>query len=509
MNNSYPSVAAICINSRGGHLFQECMESLQDQRYPGKFEVIVIENFKRKKSIGQCWNEGVKQSNHDLCFFVGDDDTINGEMVFVLVNTIQKAEETVNQIAGVSTFVTVFDEKNEGYQEKTHTGMFYRKHLLKYPFDETLKKLVDRKYIEHITREGFAYIINPFYYGYRYRQHTGKTAGKYQLHEQENIDETDIYFLYDHNHFIDPIADALKIDGYNIKKNDHFSPRYAKGAKLVWAEFAGKNAQVVADSDLPGKKICRLHAFEAFGPALNEIKYSKFDKVIFVSDYIREYCEKRIGKMDNAVTIPNGVDLKKFTISPNKERNNKIAVAGYLANKKGSHMLIMLANEFPGFEFHVVGTFQELDVYDLFQRKRPKNMFLYPWTTDLNDFYADKTYILNTSPRESQCMSVMEGMAAGLKPLVLDWVGADKIYGQYVWKTVKEFAVLLSDVHPGEYRKFIKNNYSFEIMIRRIKKVVKECLAEQKTQPESLRPDVPTGTKRKYKNEKLAKAIGL
>lgn len=473
----YPSVTAVVINSRGGELFQQCMDSLKRIRYPGKFEIGVIENFDRKKTIGQCWNEGVKAAKTDLCVFIGDDDTVNPEYVFVLVSTLLTAETQVNQIAGVSCFCSVFDGEKEGYTNKTPTGMFYRDHLLKNPFDEKLKKLVDRKYIDEIANKGFAYIINPFYYGYRYRQHSEKTSGTYRIHSDEEIAKTDIYVVYNHNHFVDPIINEMKVWGYNVKRNDSVNPKYLAGSKLVWAEFAGINAQVVADSDIPGKKIVRIHAYEVFTPMLNEIKYSRFDKVIFVSDYIREYAEKRIGKLENAVTIPNGVDLDQFTITPNKQQNNKIAVAGYLANKKGSHVLIMLANEFPEYEFHVVGSFQERDIYDLFSRKQPKNMFLYEWTTELNRFFSDKTYVLNTSPRESQCMAVMEGMAAGLKPLVYDWVGADKLYNQNVWKSVEDLKYLLSEaVEPKIYRQYIKKNFSQEIMMRRIKNVVKELL---------------------------------
>jgi hypothetical protein len=104
-------------------------------------------------------------------------------------------------------------------------------------------------------------------------------------------------------------------------------------------------------------------------------------------------------------------------------------------------------------------------------------------------------------------MAVMEGMAAGLKPLVYDWVGASEIYGRNVWKTIKEFAALLSEeCNPEEYRKFIKNNYSNIITNRQIKNLVKSCLAEVKTLPESLRPDVPTGT-RKNKGRSTIKSI--
>lgn len=475
MNGQYPSVTAIVINSRGGHMFQECMDSLQKQRYPGKFEICVIENFDRKKSIGRCWNEGVKSASTDLCVFIGDDDTVNASYIHVLVTALQDAEGKVNKIAGVSCFCSVFDGDKEAYTNKTPTGMFYRQHLLENPFDETLKKLVDRKYLDEITNKGFSYIIDPYYYGYRYRQHAGKTAGRYNVLSDEEIKQTDIYIPYLHNHFIDPIAEEMKNWGYLVRKNDAFNPRYAVGAKLVWAEFAGDNAQMVADSELPGKKVVRLHAYEAFSPYLNEIKYDKFDKVIFVSDYIKEFCESRIGKMRNAVVIPNGVDLKQFNIAKNKQQNNKIAVAGYLANKKGSHVLLMLAHEFPGFEFHVVGSFQEKDVYDLFDRKRPSNLFIYPWTTDLNGFFTDKTYILNTSPRESQCMAVMEGMAAGLKPLVWDWVGADKLYGEHVWKSFRDLNKLLTSAYnPERYRKYIKDRYSSVIQMRRIKNLIED-----------------------------------
>lgn len=486
-NGEYPSVTAVVINSRGGHLFQECMASLQKQIYPGRFEIRVVENLKRNRSIGKCWNDAVKECDTDLCVFIGDDDTVNADYIFVLVATLKQAESEINRIGNISTFCTLFDNERESYDNRTPTGMFKRELLLEHPFDESLKRLVDREYLDRIGKMNYANIINNFYYGYRYRQHEGKTSGKYILsHPTDKID-TDIYISYFNNHFIDPIVDEFKQRyDWKIKRSAEFSSPFAMTAKVVWAEFALENAQALALMDIPGKKIVRVHAFEVFDKYLNEVKFDKFDHVIFVSEYIKDFVERNIGKLRNAIVIPNGVQMDKFTIPEGKEQNNNIAYAGYLANKKGAHVLIMLANEFPDFEFHVVGEFQQRDLVDLFDRKKPDNMYLYPWTRDLNSFFADKTYILNCSARESQSMAVMEGMAAGLKPLVYDWAGASDLYPEeYIWRNMTEFYEILDNgVDPEKYRKYIKNNYSFEIMVRRIKNILEPYIWQQE-QPES------------------------
>jgi hypothetical protein len=61
-------------------------------------------------------------------------------------------------------------------------------------------------------------------------------------------------------------------------------------------------------------------------------------------------------------------------------------------------------------------------------------------------------------------MSILEGMACGLKPIINDWIGADEIYGsEYIYKNIQDIERILNDVfEPDKYRQFVIDNYDFD-----------------------------------------------
>ena len=272
-----------------------------------------------------------------------------------------------------------------------------------------------------------------------------------------------IYVIASLPGFIKPFMHYL-LKEYYVILDTKFNPVNADSADLIWCEWADHNAIAVSNYNGKAKKILRLHAYEAFSDFMNVINFDAFDDIIFVADHIQEYFNEHVSTRGNQHVIYNGVNLEKFQIAEGKKDNNKIAYAGYITNKKGAALLMAAAFELSreGYEFHVAGEFQEKDVEQFFKRTKPSNMFLYPWQQDLNEFYKDKTYIINTSPREGCPVAVLEGMAAGLKPLIYNWVGADKI-GPYWWLSFYSLKLLIEDLQrskPEEFRKVVKLRYN-------------------------------------------------
>ena len=186
-----------------------------------------------------------------------------------------------------------------------------------------------------------------------------------------------------------------------------------------------------------------------------------WDEVIVVNRHIKDYLINRLGGMPiKASVIPNGIDIKKYTLS--KADNNKIGFVGYWSRKKGIGLVEFLANSFPKYEFHLAGAFQELDVQEKLERNG--NLYSHGWIKDKSEFFKDKKYVLNTALSESHGLSICEGMLCGCKPLIRNWISASGVYKpEWIYSDIKSFEKLLEgEYEPNRYRSFIASNYSFE-----------------------------------------------
>jgi len=139
-------------------------------------------------------------------------------------------------------------------------------------------------------------------------------------------------------------------------------------ADLIWCEWGNINAVTVADFKTDAKKILRLHAYEAFGEPLYYIDFKKFDKVIFIADHIKDFVESKVGKIDNAVVIPVGVNTDKFEIGVVRTKSNLLRRAN--TRKKGAGELMTIAKSFPDYEFYIAGKYMEDDVAQYFNEQK-------------------------------------------------------------------------------------------------------------------------------------------
>lgn len=430
-------------------------------------DLIVIDNIGKKKTVGACWNEGVKKAKYDLVLFLGDDDWLSMDYCSIL---IQYALSNPNYVMW-TTNMTAFDEKTKLYTFLTRicTGMWRKNYLIKYPFNEQLKRGIDREYIQEMQKRGDqGYTIN-HHFGYYYRKHEDYSLAGKMTFTTEN---PQIYVLASGRNFIDPLVERWRKGKKVFVSTEEFNPLMADEAEVIFCEWLRQDAIAASKYECKAKKILRLHAYEAFSELIYYADFSKFDVVIFVAEHIKDFVESKVGKIPNAVVIPVGIGINGYD-PKGKIRNNKIAYAGEISRKKGIGELLFIAKNLPEYEFYIAGKFNEEDVARHLNEKKPDNVFIEPYSYDLPKFFEDKTYIINTSLREGNPITILEGMSYGLKPLVKDWVGAKEIYGEYTYGDLDELKLLLYDSYkPEEYKKFVKDNYNFEDTYKEIEKLL-------------------------------------
>ncbi|MDY6863986.1 MAG: glycosyltransferase, partial [Thermodesulfobacteriota bacterium] len=123
--------------------------------------------------------------------------------------------------------------------------------------------------------------------------------------------------------------------------------------------------------------------------------------------------------------------------------------------KKNPQMILYLADilnkKSMDYTFHIIGKFQdpryELYLSDMINKLGlSKTVFFEGWVDnkDLPKWFADKGYILSTSLFESFGNSIVEGVASGLLPLIHNFYGADKRFGEVAtFNGTDDFVTLL------------------------------------------------------------------
>lgn len=266
-----------------------------------------------------------------------------------------------------------------------------------------------------------------------------------------------IYVVATYKTFIEPIIAELVKYGFECVLENTFNKNTALSCDVIWCEWADSNAIEVQNFTFRGKKILRIHAYEVYDLALYSIfNPLAFDHIIFVNKAIQDYFEYQWGReLTNAMILPNYIDTDRFTIADNKKSNKNVAVVGQISRKKGIGEILIIASLYPDYKFHLVGDIVDIDIKRYLEYKSPENITYHGVIPNekLPAFYADMTYYLNASLRESFGVSIMEAMACGLKPLIRNWIGAENWYrDEWLWSVFPEFT---KKVSPSYYRKHV------------------------------------------------------
>lgn len=256
-----------------------------------------------------------------------------------------------------------------------------------------------------------------------------------------------------------------------------------KEADICWFEWC--DDLLINASRLPiahnKKIICRIHSYEVFSSNMRKVNWNVVDRVIFVAEHIRDYAldTTPMLKENQTLIIPNGIKVNRMHFGE-REHGFNIAYVGYINYKKGPLLLLhafkALYDIDSRYKLFIAGVFQDAR-YQLYfgqmirELSLENNVILTGWQSDIDSWLEDKQYIISSSVLESQHLSIMEAMAKGIKPLVHNFVGAEKIYPkEYIWNSIDELIkmIQISPYDSLKYREYIQSNYNFEKQIEEI-----------------------------------------
>ena len=249
---------------------------------------------------------------------------------------------------------------------------------------------------------------------------------------------------------------------------------------IAWFEWCDQLIINAMQHPKMGQKvICRFHSYELFTDMPKHVDWNKVDRVIFVSEVVRDLAVSKFGiPPHKTIIINNGVNTDKYQIPADKQYNKKVAFVGLINYKKGIETLMHTFEQLylydDKLEFHIAGQHQDerIALYmDWAAYNMPYKIHFDGWVNDISEYLKDKDYIISTSLFESFQYSIAEGMSQGLVPLVYNWRGSELIYPKdYIFNTIKECVDIVKDFEVIEdksavrqkLRNHIVDNFSLE-----------------------------------------------
>jgi len=297
--------------------------------------------------------------------------------------------------------------------------------------------------------------------------------------------------------FLDPIIDRLSTD-FRIKKFIYHEGDIAgleqglKECNLAWFEWA--NGPIMPATHLQGIDtpiVCRLHRYEAYTNAPELINWPRVNKLIFISESVRESFKNRFPgqyeSVDNAV-VRNAVDLERFSADLSHPRGKKVAYVGRFHYHKNPSMLLQcfsaLLQKDPEYEIHVAGRFCDPVIEEYFwhqvNKLGIKKQITYHGEIDnVNKWLADKDFLLLSSMIEGQPVIALEAMAEGIKPVIHNYFMAEKVFPKkYLFNTIEECIdkITCEDFNRQEYRAYVEKHNDLLKQTTKIKRVLTNIL---------------------------------
>ena len=256
---------------------------------------------------------------------------------------------------------------------------------------------------------------------------------------------------------------------------------------ISWFEWCTDLARIGTHLPKVCTNIIRLHRYEAYLNWPQLINWQHVDQLITVGNkWVIEAINHWVGDISqqtSVVTIPNGVDLRRIEFKQ-RSRGKKIAFVATLRMVKNPMLLLQCMAELlkvdPDYKLYIAGEMKDLLLRQYIEHTALElgisgAIVFDGFQTDIPGWLADKNYIVSTSVIESQGMGILEAMAAGIKPAVHHFPGAEGTFGaDWLFRTPQEFVrLILEDDYDSEtYRRFVERRYALNQQLRKVNEVL-------------------------------------
>lgn len=214
-------------------------------------------------------------------------------------------------------------------------------------------------------------------------------------------------------------------------------------ADVVFVDWVTRAAHFVSLVD-PGttRTILRLHSYEAWTLWPHLVDYSRIDRMIFVSEHLRELTMAAVPALSGEQApeihvVPNAMDLRRFALPKAEDARFTVAVLGFhvvakdprwavevirkLRAEDERYRLLLIGADLPSEGTPALRQYAAALANDLAELEPLGAVVRVGRTEDVPAALVEAGVILSSSVREGSPLAVLEGAASGAVPVVRNW----------------------------------------------------------------------------------------
>lgn len=262
---------------------------------------------------------------------------------------------------------------------------------------------------------------------------------------------------------------------------------------ISWFDGGGEMAVEASRWGDCCKTIVSLRRSDVRSRWAKEVQWENVDILVQIgSSAVEESLLEQVPDIHNKtrlVVIPHGVNLSRYVFR-RRGRGKHLACMGFLTMETNPAFLLQCMQKLhyvdPEYRLFFSGAF-ESPVLEQYTRHMVQTLELAdvvsfePCPHDLNAWLSDKHFIVAGGISESQVEALLMGMACGLKPVIHNFPGAEKLFPRGCLFNIAEHfceQVLSGEYEPEEYRRFIEEHYAAQELLKKVNGILVQLEAE-------------------------------
>lgn len=307
--------------------------------------------------------------------------------------------------------------------------------------------------------------------------------------------------------FTGDMIDWWRANGHEVKHDRYYDPKLVDWADVIWFDTCDNNLKSAMhpsealieegamnghlwdmhDMDLTGKKVVvRPIDIEVWqGHHADALLWDLVDDCIFIAPHIRDIMMADSRPQQSSMklhVIPCGIDLDKLTYAE-REHGFNIGILAEVWESKGVDLVLQIAIKLKEIDprYNITWVGRQADYHwdqaytQDFIKRNELNITFIDWVESVDDFLQDKNYLLHASKKEAFSYATAEAMAAGVKPILHHFYGAENLWPGLTWDSIEEAIAWITGgpYDSAFYRQYlVDHDYTVEAMMNKIMTVL-------------------------------------